>query len=132
LWLKRHHHSPSNYPSGIGLGIAGFCLFNDADKVCPIDIGKVGEEFQALSTCFPGKVFAVNVDVTKEDSVQQAVDKAIAEAKALYGTACNAGRTKYKPASEVTTEVIEQLWNVNLFGSFYCARVSARAFIKVG
>ena len=45
---------------------------------------------------------------------------------------CNAGRTKHKPALDFTTEEIDQLWGVNLYGSFYSARCAARAFIKQG
>lgn len=44
----------------------------------------------------------------------------------------NAGRTKHKPALDFTTEEIDQLWGVNLYGSFYTARCAARAFIKQG
>lgn len=45
---------------------------------------------------------------------------------------CNAGRTKHKAALDFTTEEIDQLWGVNLYGSFYSARCAARAFIKQG
>lgn len=44
----------------------------------------------------------------------------------------NAGRTKHKAALDFTTEEIDQLWGVNLYGSFYTARCAARAFIKQG
>jgi NAD(P)-dependent dehydrogenase (short-subunit alcohol dehydrogenase family) len=45
---------------------------------------------------------------------------------------CNAGRTKHKPALDFTTEEIEQLFAINLFGAFYTARAAARVFIKLG
>lgn len=45
---------------------------------------------------------------------------------------CNAGRTKHKAALDFTTEEIEQLFAINLFGAFYTARAAARAFIKQG
>lgn len=60
------------------------------------------------------------------------MDKIIEEAGAIHGFVVNAGRTKHKPALDFTTEEITQLWSINLFGSFYCARVAARAFIKLG
>ena len=44
----------------------------------------------------------------------------------------NAERTKHKPALDFTTEEIDQLWGVNLYGSFYSARCAARACIKKG
>jgi NAD(P)-dependent dehydrogenase (short-subunit alcohol dehydrogenase family) len=67
-----------------------------------------------MSKKYPGKIFAIIADVTKEASVEQAVEKIIAESGAIHGMVCNAGRTKHKPALDFTTEEIEQLWNVNV------------------
>ncbi|OSS52102.1 hypothetical protein B5807_03520 [Epicoccum nigrum] len=117
---------------GIGLGIADCCLANGASKVYSIDIGTPDDDFAAISTKYPGQLFAVQADVTKEESIQAAVDKILEEAGALHGMVANAGRTKHKPALEFTTEEIDQLWGVNLYGSFYTARCAARAFIKQG
>jgi NAD(P)-dependent dehydrogenase (short-subunit alcohol dehydrogenase family) len=101
-------------------------------QVSAIDIGTPGEEFAALSKQYPHQLFALQADVTKEDSIQAAVDEILKSAGALHGMVCNAGRTKHKPALDFTTEEIDQLWGVNLYGSFYTARVAARAFIKQG
>lgn len=118
--------------SGIGLGIADCCLSNGASKIYSIDIGETGDEFTTLSAKYPNQLFAVQADVTKEESIQAAIDKVLSEAGALHGMVCNAGRTKHKPALDFTTEEIDQLWGVNLYGSFYSARCAARAFIKQG
>ncbi|KAF9691057.1 hypothetical protein EKO04_011137 [Ascochyta lentis] len=125
---------------GIGLGIADCCLSNGASKIYSIDIGETGDDFAAISKKYPGQIFAIQADVTKEESVQAAVDKILQEAGGLHGMSltkgkpqvCNAGRTKHKPALDFTTEEIDQLWGVNLYGSFYTARCAARAFIKQG
>ncbi|RJE19568.1 KR domain protein [Aspergillus sclerotialis] len=118
--------------ASIGLAIADSCLTNGAAKVYSIDIGEVSEDFQSLSKRFPEKLHAIRADITKEESVTAAIDQIVAESGAIHGMVCNAGRTKHKPALDFTTEEIEQLWNVNLFGSFYCARAAAKAFIKLG
>ncbi|KAK5112806.1 hypothetical protein LTR85_011140 [Meristemomyces frigidus] len=115
---------------GIGLGIAECCLSNDAQAVYSLDIGEVGDEFLSVSKRYAGKLHAVKADVTKEATVTEAVDGILKEAGGLHGFVVNAGRTKHKPALDFTTEEIEQLWNVNLYGSLYCARVAARAFIE--
>ncbi|RMY82769.1 hypothetical protein D0861_07741 [Hortaea werneckii] len=115
---------------GIGLGIADCCLSNDAQAVYSIDVGDTGEEWEAVSKRYPGKLHALKADVTKEETVTEAVDSIIRDAGGLHGMVVNAGRTKHKPALDFTTEEIEQLWNINLYGSFYCARVATRAFIK--
>lgn len=117
---------------GIGLGVANSCLDNGAEHVYSIDIGETGDEFAAVSKRYPGRLHAVQADVTNEDTVTKAVDQIIAEVGSLHGFVVNAGRTKHKPALDFTTEEITQLWSINLFGSFYCARVAARAFIKLG
>ncbi|KAK7902426.1 hypothetical protein LTR67_002071 [Exophiala xenobiotica] len=115
---------------GIGLGIAECCLVNGAAKIYSIDLAEPGEEFHAVSKRFAGRLFAVQANVTKEESVTQAVDQIVAEAGALHGMVVNAGRTNHKAALDFTQEEIETLFNVNLFGAFYCARVAARQFIK--
>lgn len=117
---------------GIGLGIANSCLSNGAAHVFSIDIGDPGDDFVAVQRQYPGKLHALKADVTSEESATKAVDQVIEQAGAIHGMVVNAGRTKHKPALDFTTEEINQLWSINLFGSFYCARVAARAFIKLG
>jgi len=99
---------------GIGLGIADCCLSNSASKVYSIDIGDTGDDFKALSSKYPNQLFALHADVTKEESIQAAVDRIVSEAGAIHGMVCNAGRTKHKPALDFTTEEIDQLWSVNV------------------
>lgn len=99
---------------GIGLGIADCCLSNDAAAVYSIDIGDTGDEFEAISKQYPGKLHAIKADVTNEANVTEAVDQIIKEAGGLHGMVVNAGRTKHKAALDFTTEEIEQLWSVNV------------------
>jgi NAD(P)-dependent dehydrogenase (short-subunit alcohol dehydrogenase family) len=99
---------------GIGLGIASSCLSNGAARVYSLDIGSAGDDFAAVQAAYPDRLFALPADVTKEDSIQGAVDAVLADAGALHGMVCNAGRTKHKPALEFTTEEIDQLWGVNV------------------
>ena len=102
---------------GIGLGIADCCLSNDAQAVYSIDVGDTGEEWEAVSKRYPGKLHALKADVTREETVTQAVDSILKEAGGLHGMVVNAGRTKHKPALDFTTEEIEQLWNINVRSS---------------
>jgi NAD(P)-dependent dehydrogenase (short-subunit alcohol dehydrogenase family) len=77
-------------------------------------------------------MFALQADVTKGRLIQAAIDKTLEQAGGLHGMVCNAGQTKHKAALDLTAEEIDQLWEVNLYGSFYSARCAARAFIKQG
>ena len=117
---------------GIGLGIANSCLSNGAAHIYSIDIGETGDDFLAVQKKYPGKLHALKADVTNEDSATEAVDEIIKQVGTLNGFVVNAGRTKHKAALDFTTEEINQLFAINLFGAFYCARVAARAFIKLG
>src|ERR1700712_3174267 len=99
---------------GIGLGIAECCLINGAAKVYSIDFAATGEEFAGLEKQFPGRLFALNADVTKEASISTAVDKIIEESGAIHGMVVNAGRTNHKSALDFTTEEIEGLFAVNV------------------
>ncbi|PLB44923.1 NAD(P)-binding protein [Aspergillus steynii IBT 23096] len=117
---------------GIGLGIAECCLSNGAARVYSIDIGETGDEFAQLSKRYPDKLFSITANVSDESTITAAIDQIIAEAGALHGMVANAGRTHHKAALDFTTEEIESLFNVNLFGAFYTARAAARAFIKQG
>ncbi|KAK5696744.1 hypothetical protein LTR97_008048 [Elasticomyces elasticus] len=117
---------------GIGLGIANSCLSNGAAHIFSIDIGETGDDFLAIQKKYPGKLHALKADVTDEDSATKAVDEIIAQVGTLNGMVVNAGRTKHKSALDFTTEEINQLFAINLFGAFYCARVAARAFIRLG
>ncbi|EHY57945.1 hypothetical protein ABEF95_007375 [Exophiala dermatitidis] len=115
---------------GIGLGIAECCLVNGAAAVYSIDLAESGPEFEQLSKRFNGKLFAVQADVTKEETVTQAIEEIVAQAGALHGMVINAGRTNHKSALDFTKEEIEALFAINMFGAFYSARAAARQFIK--
>ncbi|KAF3913318.1 hypothetical protein ABW20_dc0102616 [Dactylellina cionopaga] len=117
---------------GIGLGVAECCLANGAAKVYSIDIGETGEDFQAISEQYPKQLFALKADIRNEDEVTAVVDKIVEEAGTLSGMVVNAGITNHKSALDFTKEEIERLFSINLFGAFYCARVAARTFIRLG
>lgn len=108
------YHIVTGANRGIGLGIAECCLANGAEKIYSIDYATCGDEFATLSKVYPGKLFALSADVTKEASIQEAVDKIIEESGALHGMVVNAGRTNHKSALDFTTEEIEGLFAVNV------------------
>ncbi|KAJ5287840.1 NAD(P)-binding protein [Penicillium angulare] len=115
---------------GIGLGIAECCLVNGAAKIYSIDIGEAGDDFQNLSNQYPGQLFAIQADVTKEASISTAVDKIVEEAGALHGMVVNAGRTNHKSALDFTTEEIEALFSVNAVvrSILHCQRVPSTPY----
>lgn len=100
---------------GIGLGIAECCLSNGCEKVISIDITDPSEEdFGAIQKRFPGQLLAVKADVTKEESIQGAVDDILEKHGKLNGMIVNAGKTNHKSALDFTTEEIESLFAINV------------------
>lgn len=79
-----------------------------------IDLTEPGDEFNAVSKRFNGRLFAVQANVTKEETVTQAVEQIVSEAGALHGMVVNAGRTNHKAALDFTQEEIESLFAVNV------------------
>lgn len=117
---------------GIGLGIAEVCLANDAAAVYSLDLFEPGEEFQALQRSAPKKLHYVRCDVTSEESITAAVDTIIAAQGAIHGLVANAGMTKHQPALDFDRAQLEKLFDLNVFGAYFCATTVARRFIELG
>ncbi|KAF1993465.1 NAD(P)-binding protein [Amniculicola lignicola CBS 123094] len=117
---------------GIGLGIATVCLANEAKEIWSLDLFEPGEEFEALSKAHPKRVHYVQCDVTKEESVIAAIDKIVAHSGRIDGMVANAGMTKHQPALDFDRPQLEQLFNLNVFGAYFCATAAAKKFIELG
>ncbi|KAK7179479.1 hypothetical protein DPSP01_012510 [Paraphaeosphaeria sporulosa] len=117
---------------GIGLGLATVCLANDAKEVYSFDLFEPGEEFQALQQTHPKRVHYVHCDVTSEESVNKAVDQVVAQSGRIDGMVANAGMTKHQPALNFDRPQLEQLFNLNVFGAYFCAKAAANKFIELG
>jgi NAD(P)-dependent dehydrogenase (short-subunit alcohol dehydrogenase family) len=117
---------------GIGLALAEVCLANDAASIFSLDIFEPGEEFTAIQKANPKKLHYIHCDVTSEDSVNSAIDAVIAQGGAIHGFIANAGMTKHQPAFDFSRAQLDQLFNLNVFGAYFCATTVARRFIDLG
>jgi NAD(P)-dependent dehydrogenase (short-subunit alcohol dehydrogenase family) len=117
---------------GIGLGLATVCLANDAAEIYSLDLFEPGEDFQALSAANPKRVRYLHCDVTSEESVTTAVDTIVAQSGRIDGMIANAGMTKHQPALNFDRPQLEQLFNLNVFGAYFCANAAAKKFIELG
>ncbi|KAK7744430.1 hypothetical protein SLS62_010154 [Diatrype stigma] len=117
---------------GIGLGISHVCLANDAAVVYSLDLFEPGDEFAALQEANPKRLKYLNCDVTSEDSTAAAIDAIIAAEGAIHGLVANAGMTKHQPALDFSRAQVEQLFNLNVFGAYFCATTVARRFVELG
>lgn len=117
---------------GIGLGIAEVCLANDAKAVYSLDLMDPGDDFHGLAKRYPSKFLYKHMDITDESSIATSLDAIVAEQGAFHGMVANAGMTKHQPALNFSMAEVEQIFRLNVFGSFACATAAARKFIELG
>ncbi|KAF2489688.1 short chain alcohol dehydrogenase [Lophium mytilinum] len=116
---------------GIGLGIAEVCLANSAKMVYSLDLMDPSEDFAALHKKYPNFKY-IQMDVTNEESVQKAIDSIVEAEGRIDGLVANAGMTKHQPALDFTRAEVEKLFNLNVFGAFFCAQIFAKKCIALG
>ncbi|KAJ5618339.1 hypothetical protein N7528_006982 [Penicillium herquei] len=116
---------------GIGLGIAEVCLSNSAKNVYSMDLMEPGEDFAALQKRFPNFKY-IQTDVTSEESIEKAINQIVEETGRIDGMVANAGMTKHQPALKFERAELEKLFNLNVFGAYFCAQIAARKFIELG
>ncbi|KAJ5758954.1 hypothetical protein N7520_006110 [Penicillium odoratum] len=116
---------------GIGLGIAEVCLANSAKMVYSLDLMEPGEDFAALQKRYLNFKF-IQTDVTSEESVEKAINQVVKETGRIDGLVANAGMTKHQPALKFDRSELEKLFNLNVYGAYFCAQIAARKFIELG
>lgn len=117
---------------GIGLGIATVCLANDAAEVYSLDLFEPGEEFAGLQKANPKRLHYLHCDVTSEENVIAVIDQIVAQSGRIDGMIANAGMTKHQPALKFDRPQLEQLFNLNVYGAYFCATAAAKKFIELG
>lgn len=91
-------------------------------------LARVAEQAKQAGTSF---AYAA-ADVTDEDSVEAAMDRAVQTFGGLHGVVANAGIAVVKPALEVTVEEFRSVVDTNLNGAFITARSAARRMTDGG
>ncbi|KAL5335901.1 hypothetical protein BJX70DRAFT_304658 [Aspergillus crustosus] len=119
---------------GIGLAIAEVCLANEAAAVYSLDLFEPGEEFTAVQqkSGDAKRLQYINCDVTSEESISSAIEAVVSDSGAIHGFVANAGMTKHQPALDFSRAEIDKLFNLNVFGAYFCATAVARKFIELG
>lgn len=101
------------------VGIRVLCLDRDAQALAAA--GVAGE----------GRIPLV-ADVTEEAEVEAALDDPAARADSLVGLVHCAGISRVGPAMELSVEVVREVLDVNVVGSFVVARAVARRLERAG
>ncbi|WP_299925731.1 SDR family oxidoreductase [uncultured Pelagimonas sp.] len=112
--------------TGAGRGIGKACAeaFLDAGWRVGL-IGRSPEPLEALADRYAGAALALPCDVTDEAQVDAAFDAVVAEWGRLDALFNNAGvSVKGAPIDEVSVEDFRQCMDINVTGSFVCARAA--------
>lgn len=108
--------------SGIGLAVVER-LLEDGWAVAALDsdterLAAAEEELDADNAIF------LSADITDEDDVAQAFDQVVDRLGLIGGLVNSAGIARNLPAEETSAELFRQILDVNLVGSFICARAA--------
>lgn len=103
--------------------------------VCGRNIIKVEELISKIhnENVNGGEMIPLYLDVNKENSINEAIEKFINLAGGLDAFINNAGggaREKSKPIHEQSIDIIDNVLNTNLRGSIICARKAAQMMVK--
>jgi len=107
---------------GIGAVIAKV-LYNEGAKVAlwDIDVGLAKKVAQTLDP-HGNHVLPLEVDVTHEPSVQEAVKRVVEKFQRIDILVNNAGISIHKPIEDMTVEIFDKVIAVNLKGTFICCK----------
>jgi 3-oxoacyl-[acyl-carrier protein] reductase len=111
--------------NGIGSMIAE-TLFKEGASLSLWDVNLASvEKLAARLDPSGGRVAAHEVDVTKETTVQRAVQRAVEKFGRIDVLVNNAGISRHKLLEEMSVELFEQVIAINLTGPFICCKAVA-------
>ena len=90
------------------------------------------ENAKAIAEEFGVEVFPVQCDITVTEQVVKAVDSIMERFGRIDILVNNAGTGAVAPATEITDEQFKHEFNIDLFGTFVCAREFGKKMIEAG
>lgn len=117
---------------GMGRGIAEAAAGAGADLVLG-DLDLAGaQETAGLVAALGRRALAVDLDVTRADSIDAAVARAVEAFGRIDGWVNNAGAMSMNPALDIMAADFDRQMQVNVSGLFLCAQAAARQMIAQG
>lgn len=117
---------------GIGYGVSAAFAQQGADVVLTDYQPSVVEVAQKLNAEVSGTVIGIVMDVTKDDSIDEALKQVMAQFGRLDYVINNAGGGVLKPFAELTNEDFDKTVGLDLVGTFKCMRAESKLFLKQG
>ncbi|MCQ1531573.1 SDR family NAD(P)-dependent oxidoreductase [Lutispora thermophila] len=91
------------------------------------------EELAASSKDFAGKIIPYGADLTKKEDAEKIIDFAYSDSSRLDILVNNAGiMDDFSPVGDVKDEMLEKVFNLNVFAPFYSSRKAVEIFLKQG
>ena len=119
--------------SGMGKAIVELCVKEGANVLA---VARRKERLEELAQSLrgeAGKVVPFAGDVSKEESIVEAIDTAVREFGGLDILVNNAGvMDDMSPIGDVKNEKIEQVFSINVFGPMYAMRKAVQVFKAQG
>jgi NAD(P)-dependent dehydrogenase (short-subunit alcohol dehydrogenase family) len=114
---------------GIGRGFAEAYLREGA-SVAIADINL--QRAQATATELGAGAYAVEMDVTRQDSIDQAIATVVAQTGKLDILINNAALFDLAPITDITRDSYERLFSINVGGTLFTLQAAARQMIEQG
>ena len=119
--------------SGMGKAIVELFAREGANIVAVARRKERLEELAASLQDAPGKVLPCPGDVSREETMEQAIDLAVKEFGRLDVLINNAGiMDDMSPIGEIRDEKVQQVFAVNVFGPMYAMRKAVQVFLEQG
>ena len=117
---------------GIGKAIARALAGAHATVVVnDVDLGSAEEVARGIEASGE-KALPVKADVANAEEINRMVEISVRELGGVHVLVNNAGIVLRKPAEEIAEEEWDRVIDINLKGSFLCARAAAQAMMKAG
>ena len=117
---------------GLGRGMAlGLAKYGANIVIADLWFSEASETTKEIES-LGRKSLAIEVDVTKSDSINEMVKKTLEEFDKIDILVCSAGISVRKPALEITEEDWDRVIDIDLKGTFLCDQAVGREMIKRG
>ena len=119
--------------SGMGKAIVELFAGEGANIIAVARRKERLDELAASLKDAPGKVIAYAGDVSKQETMEGAIDAAVKEFGRLDILVNNAGvMDDMSPIGDFTNEKLEQVFSVNVYGPMYSMRKAVEVFLQQG
>ena len=118
---------------GLGVQMAK-ALANQGCNIVPVArrMEKLEEVAAELRSAYGVEVLPIKCDITSTEQVEAAVKQALAHFGRIDVVINNAGTGAVAPAEDITDAQFEGEMQIDLFGTFVCAREFGKEMIKAG